>query len=138
MLNKTISIPRALGKPKGFAEKRIIEKSKILIVVKKINEIKYYYKPIFEGMERKLELAKELSKSDKELGLLIPLVLIEGLATIKYPNIPSSSERYKEFLKNYGNHKWLSEKANRAFLYSTFRCSLAHMGMIDDLLSKIT
>src|SRR3989338_6027781 len=99
MLNKTISIPRALGKPKGFAEKRIIEKSKILIVVKKINEIKYYYKPIFEGMERKLELAKELSKSDKELGLLIPLVLIEGLATIKYPNIPSSSERYKEFLK---------------------------------------
>ena len=44
-------------------EKIVVEKSEIPIVEKKLNEIKYYYKPIFEGMERKLELAKELSKS---------------------------------------------------------------------------
>src|SRR3989344_5643317 len=99
-----------------MSEEKHIDNEEFQIIDKKSHEIKYYFKQIFEDMEKKLGLAVDISKKDKELGILIPLVLIDGLATIKYgTSIKHSGPRYKEFLMKYGSNPWLSDESNRNY-----------------------
>jgi len=91
---------------------------------------KLYFKPFFEYLEGRIETAKSIENKDPEMSILMCLVSIEGLAKIRYPNY-KKGERFKKFLAEYCKIRPFTERGYRNYLWQTFRCELAHAGILD-------
>lgn len=96
---------------------------------------KYYWKEYLDLLDKRLTIAKKLEKKEKNLAFLIPLIIIDGLASIKYPSL-KVGKRFNKLLENYSTHVFFKEKVNREYLYFTYRCSLAHGTIIPNLFFK--
>ncbi len=108
------------------------------IIKKEVNSYdgNIYFKEWFEHLERKLEIAKEISSKDDEIAFLICIVNIEGMAGAweNKSNLNlQKGERFTQFLEKFCKISYINTQEKRKNLWSIFRCSLAHSGMIGSL-----
>ncbi|MEA1924978.1 MAG: hypothetical protein U9M95_03825 [Candidatus Altiarchaeota archaeon] len=101
-----------------------------------VNELEIYFKKYFELLEERLELARKLKDIQKgELTFLLCLTNIEGMAYAwqnKFnKNFNNFGERFTSFIEKFCDLPYCGDSNNRKHIWSTFRCSFAHMGMID-------
>lgn len=105
-------------------------------MVVSIRKNKIYLKEHREIELKRLDFAESLINSDRQLAALIPLLTIDGTASLLYPGDNNVGNRITELIRTYGTDAQLTDDSMPEYIYKTYRCSLAHGGSLDGLFLK--
>jgi hypothetical protein len=86
-------------------------------------------------LEERLKISLKLEKQEKNISFLIPLIVIDGLGKTKYPGLPTG-KRFDKILETYSEDSFFQDSSNRVYLYSTYRCALAHGTILPNMFFK--
>ncbi len=112
-------------------------KNNFKIIPVKVHKDKIYFEPYFEQLAERLNIAKKIAKKDKETAILIIIANLEGMAVAlehrDRRKIRPFKLRFTKFLEKFCTLSYLDTDQKRKYLWSIFRCSLAHTGMVNYL-----
>jgi len=110
---------------------------KIKVIETNISESKLYFKEYFIHLRKKLKIAQEIKKEDVETSFLICFANIEGMAAAWESrfnlSFGGSGDRFRKFIKNFCNLPYVKDQGLENHFWGTYRCSLAHSGLIQSL-----
>jgi hypothetical protein len=109
---------------------------KIVIINCTLKKELVFFKDYFSEAHRKIKLSKQLyEEGEKEVATIIPLLIIGGLSRIIYPKC-KDRESFINTINKYSKNPFVLVKGNPEYLYSSFRCCLAHGNVFPVMFNK--